>query len=539
MKPEEIRWAGDRARLLLCDSLATVLALNAVLRDTPLPGQIDLVPAAATLLVGFATPRQARLAGPTLAGLDAPPVDARAGREITIDVVYDGEDLADVAAHTGLSTDQIVAAHTAQPWQAAFGGFAPGFFYMTGGDERLAVPRRESPRTRVPAGAVGLAGPFSAVYPKASPGGWQLIGRTDAQLWDISRAQPALLQPGDRVRYRAVDTLAAEPGVAPEITAAAETKDGPALEILSPGLQSLIQDMGRPGQAHIGVSASGAADQTSARQANRLVGNALQAAVIETVAAGLRVRARGDTVLALSSAAAPGTIDGINGTRAAPPGTAFALHAGETLTLAAPTAGLRTYLGVRGGFDIAPTLGSRATDTLAGLGPAALTTGTEVPIASPRPGQAVGHPEPMRQPAGNGSVELTVIAGPRDDWFDTASRARLTDTVWQVSAASDRIGLRLQPAETDAAADTPVLKRATQAELPSEGCVPGALQVPPDGAPILFLRDHPVTGGYPVIAVLASCDIDRAAQLAPGDTLRFRLAAPAPPVSTRPEDQRP
>jgi KipI family sensor histidine kinase inhibitor len=124
-----------------------------------------------------------------------------AGDEIEIPVTYDGPDLADVTSHTGLSEDEIVAAHTGTPWTVAFGGFAPGFAYLVGGDERLVVPRRESPRTSVPAGSVGLAGEFSGVYPRSSPGGWQLIGRTDAVMFDVDRDPPALLAPGAHVRF--------------------------------------------------------------------------------------------------------------------------------------------------------------------------------------------------------------------------------------------------------------------------------------------------------------------------------------------------
>ncbi|ROO27566.1 carboxyltransferase domain-containing protein [Salinisphaera japonica] len=528
MTPTEIRWAGDHARLLVCESLDAVLAVNAYLTAQPLAGQTDLVPAATTLLVSFDTAGHAREAGETLVQIDAPPVTQNAGRDITIDVVYDGADLADVAEHTGLSIDAVIAAHTGQRWRAAFGGFAPGFFYMIGENTQLRVPRRASPRTRVPAGAVGLAGMFSAVYPKASPGGWQLIGRTDARLWDLARERPALLQPGDMIRYRAVEALTVDDPAADKIAAAENTpsRTPTALEIISPGPQSLVQDLGRPGHAHIGVSASGAADRAAARQANRLVGNSPEKALIETLQGGLAVRAHGDTVIALSGAPGQPSIDSPRGNRYPRPGQPFALHDSETLRLAPPAAGLRTYLAVRGGLAITPVLGSRARDTLAGLGPAPLAAGDRLAIAPPRPGQAVGQPEPATFTPADGPATLGIVLGPREDWFDAASRRRLLDTTWQISPDSDRVGLRLVPAD-DNAASTPPLTRAIDDELPSEGCVPGALQVPPAGAPILFLRDHPVTGGYPVIAVVVRADIDRAAQLAPGDRLCFIAIDPA------------
>ena len=203
-----IRDYGDRALLLECGSTDEVLAVNAAIREAGLPGVLDVVPASRTVLVTLAEPAQQ---GPTrqrLARLrieSAQRADARdAAVDVAIDVVYDGAELAEGARHTGLAVAAVVDAHTAAPWRVGFGGFAPGFAYLVGGDPRLRVPRRAEPRTKVPAGSVGLAGEFSGVYPRESPGGWQLIGRTDAVLWDVDRPQPALLMPGMWVQFRAV-----------------------------------------------------------------------------------------------------------------------------------------------------------------------------------------------------------------------------------------------------------------------------------------------------------------------------------------------
>jgi len=201
---------GDAAILVETDDIDAVLAIDAALAPLAEAGEgvwaevDDLVPAARTLLV---------VARPTtdLAALDravrAAAAGARRGqapgegRVIEIPVRYDGPDLADVAALTGLSPEAVVAAHTATPWRVGFGGFAPGFAYLVGGDPRLEVSRRPDPRTSVPAGSVGLAGKFSGIYPRASPGGWQLIGATDVVLWDADREPPALLSPGSAVRF--------------------------------------------------------------------------------------------------------------------------------------------------------------------------------------------------------------------------------------------------------------------------------------------------------------------------------------------------
>jgi 5-oxoprolinase (ATP-hydrolysing) subunit B len=193
---------GDAALLAEPDDPATVLALAAALRNEP--GVLEVVPAARTLLVraagrdlGRVGDRLRDLARTVVAG---PPVG---GPEIVLDVRYDGPDLADVAAEVGLEPDGLVQAHTAGNYVVAFCGFAPGFAYLTGLDPALHVPRLPQPRTRVPAGSVGIAGEFTGVYPRASPGGWRLLGHTDADLWALERDPPALLVPGSRVRFRA------------------------------------------------------------------------------------------------------------------------------------------------------------------------------------------------------------------------------------------------------------------------------------------------------------------------------------------------
>jgi len=202
---------GDRALLLEFDSNEQVLAWTAAVRAADLPGVVDVVPAARTILVALAATDHHATTRHELERLQltdsAVAESARpkhGDADVTIDVVYDGADLDEVARLTGLSTDDVVAAHTGTLWRVGFSGFAPGFAYLVGGDERLAVPRKSEPRTKVPVGSVGLAGEFSGVYPRESPGGWQLIGRTSAVLWDVDRDDPALLVPGMWVQFQAV-----------------------------------------------------------------------------------------------------------------------------------------------------------------------------------------------------------------------------------------------------------------------------------------------------------------------------------------------
>jgi biotin-dependent carboxylase-like uncharacterized protein len=415
-----------------------------------------------------------------------------------------------------------------------FTGFAPGFAYLSGGHPDLDVPRRSSPRTRIPAGSVALAGAFSGVYPRESPGGWQLIGTTEARMWDLARDQPALLLPGDRVRF--VDVTATAAGPRKSVTAASagapdnvEATHG--LEIVSPGMLTLLQDLGRPGYASMGVSTSGALDPVSLREANRLVGNPAGTAALELTFGGLRLRARGEQVLAVTGAPVPLRIAGPTGTRTASTGRPFALGDGEELEAGAPSAGIRSYLAVRGGFDLPPVLGSLSTDVLAGLGPEPVTAGTVLPVAvTPRGIAAVALPEPTAVITGAtgttgadaaaadpAEVVLDIVLGPRTDWFSADALDSLTGQSWLVSPRSNRVGLRL---EGDP------LTRVIDAELPSEGTVSGAIQIPPNGQPVLFLADHPLTGGYPVIGAVITAHLPVAGQLPPGARIRFRPVGP-------------
>jgi biotin-dependent carboxylase-like uncharacterized protein len=276
-----------------------------------------------------------------------------------------------------------------------------------------------------------------------------------------------------------------------------------ALEVVAPGPQCTVQDRGRPGFSAIGVGRSGAADLRAHDTANRLVGNAVDAATLEATLGGLRIRVHGTAAIAVTGAPTTVTINGV------PDGmdcTLF-LSDGDELAIGTPTSGLRTYLAVRGGIAVAPVLGSRSTDTLAGLGPDPVAAGVTLDIGdldSDWPATQLA-PPPLR------IDELRVTLGPRDTWFRDPSR--LFTQAWTVTADSDRVGIRLDGEHR--------LQRSIEDELPSEGMVAGALQVPPDGNPVIFLPDHPVTGGYPVIGVVVHDDLPLLGQLRPGDVVRF------------------
>ena len=521
------------ALLVELADLDQTLALLASLQRDPLPGVQELVPAAQTIFVRF---RPAATSAAALvrkiAGRDVSQRAERSSTLVEIPVQYDGEDLNEVAQMLGITPEEVVRRHTGSEYTVAFTGFAPGFAYLSGGHPSLNVPRRSTPRTRIPAGAVGLAGAFSGVYPQASPGGWQIIGVTPLAMWDLARAQPALLQPGYRVRFVDIATqnIAASAGgtcaggqKGSKFVRTRETlaPGQSALQVRATGLQTLFQDLGRHGQAGQGVSASGAMDPSALKAANRLVGNASNAAALETVGGGLQLHSLGDNVVAVTGADAPLTLTTADGRRwAVPRYQAVALADGDTLAVGQPEAGARCYLAVRGGFDEPQVMNSCATDTLAKVGPPPLAAADVLGVCPALASMVVGGTAlpPDDLPTLAQDVVLDVVMGPRTDWFSPESVARLATQRWQVTAQSNRVGLRLE-------GEVP-LDRAISGELPSEGTALGALQVPPNGQPVLFLADHPLTGGYPVIAAVAPYDLDRAGQIPVGAWLRFNPIHP-------------
>ena len=522
------------ALLVELADLDQTLALLASLQRHPPHGVEELVPAARTILVEYrASATRAETLVQDIAARSLTQGAERSDTLIEIPVHYNGEDLAEVAQILGITPEEVVRRHTGSEFTVAFTGFAPGFAYLSGGDPVLNVPRRSTPRTRLPAGSVGLAGTFSGVYPQASPGGWQIIGTTPVAMWDITRAQPALLQPGYRVRF--VDIATKNIAASAYSESAGGQKDPKpsgrtqhhlaaghtALQVRATGLLTVFQDLGRHGQARQGVSASGAMDQAALKAANRLVGNASNAAALETVGGGLQLRSVGDNVVAVTGADAVLTLTTADGQRwSVPRYEPVALADGDMLAVGQPTAGARCYVAVRGGFAEAPVMGSCATDTLAHVGPAPVAVGDWLAVRPAPATSVVAAPElpPADLPTLEQEVVLDVVMGPRTDWFTPEAIARFAAQRWQVTPQSNRVGLRL-------AGEVP-LDRAITGELPSEGTALGALQVPPSGQPVLFLADHPLTGGYPVIGCVAPYHLDRAGQIPVGAWLRFNPIQP-------------
>lgn len=286
------------------------------------------------------------------------------------------------------------------------------------------------------------------------------------------------------------------------------------IEVVEAGPLALVQDLGRPGRARDGVGVSGAMDRGALALGNRLVGNPSDAAGIEFLLGGARLRFAVPTWFALTGAWLEARLDGAR----VDSHTATLAAAGAELVLGTATHGVRGYLALRGGIDAPPALGSRSRDTLAALGPEPLAHGDVLPL---RPEPATPVPAidfvPVDPPTAQARL-LALRPGPRQEWFTAEAWRVLLEQAWAVSARADRTGIRL---------DGPALRRRDDRELPSEGMLPGAIQVSPDGAPTILGPDHPATGGYPVIAVVTDADLDALAQLRPGQSVRFTLATGA------------
>jgi KipI family sensor histidine kinase inhibitor len=521
---------GEAALLAEVGSLDTVLALHAGLDASRPDGVVELVPAARTVLVRLdpaRLPLVTARAWIERVSMDADAPAGEAAGEVVLDVVYDGEDLGETAALLGVTAEALVASHTRAHWRVAFTGFAPGFGYLVSPDWPYDVPRLASPRSRVPAGSVGLAAGFSGAYPRETPGGWRLIGRTAAPLFDPAADAGAsvLLAPGARVRFRAVESLepvpepsipVPEPVVGPPARSAqvrrldAPGARGATIRITDAGLFSSLQDLGRPGRAALGVARSGALDRAALRTANRLVGNPEDAAGVEVAMGGWSAVATADTWFAVTGAWGRVTLAG----HPVDLDVAHPWPAGAELHLDWFEHGARAYVAVRGGIAVPPAVGSRSTDTMAGLGPARLEQNGELPIG-PEPETPIPVTDLAPWGAPPDDLDLPLAPGPRADWFAESALPALFESTWTVSAQADRVGIRL---------DGPELARIRTGELPSEGMVPGALQVPPSGRPTILLADGPVTGGYPVIAVVTDAALDLLGQARPGTRIRFRHA---------------
>ncbi len=536
--PTEVVPFGDSALMVTVDSMGAThrlaSAIDRALADRPGPEPVaETVVGDHSVLVRLEAPVAdvGAVSGwlLTLAGADR--TGAGGGRQggrpprsdppVELATVFDGPDLDLVARLVGTDPGSVVAALTAEPLEVAFLGFSPGFPYLVGLPPALAhVTRRSSPRVSVPAGSVAVAGGYAAVYPQSTPGGWMLLGTTAAPLFDPVVPPFALLRPGDRVRFVETSDRVADPvaGRVPDRVAITPRPGTRWCEIIHPGLLTTVQDGGRRGVAGIGVPAAGPCDGDAMALANLLVGNQPATAALECTATGPTVRVATDAHLAVVGPPT-GSVDlSVDGHPCAE-GTVVPVAAGQTVTVGRITGGLRAYLAVGGGFTPPPAVGSRASDLLAGLGWGPLRAGDRVTLGpATRPHgllapAAVDGPDTPLGPAGAvGPRVIRVVPGPHRPAADAVGR--LTGQRWTVGDQANRIGLRLRGAD----GGLPV----GSAGIRSAGMVTGAVQVPPDGHPIVLLPDHATTGGYPVVATVITADLPALGQLAPGDTLEFK-----------------
>jgi len=520
--------AGDRALVVeYGDTIdpainARVRALAAVIALDAHAGVVETVPTYRSLMIHYdpfvlhadALEQLVRDADARLSSVALP-----APRVVEVPTVYGGEsgpDLDEVAARAGLRAAEVVAIHAGTDYLVYMMGFMPGFPYLGGMSPRIATPRLGTPRTVVPAGSVGIAGAQTGIYPTDSPGGWRLIGRTGATLFDVERTPPALIEAGDHVRFVPVEQRGA--AVADLRPAGgrplAEPPTGaPGITVLDGGMLTTVQDLGRAGAQRYGVPVAGAMDPWALRAANRLAGNADSAAALEITLAGPTIQFGIDAVIAVTGADLQPTIDG----RPIAMWQAHRVRAGRVLGFAGATAGLRAYLSFAGGIDVPVVLGSRSTFTRSGIGGhlgRALRAGDRLPIGARTSPEArsMRRLPPGARPVRGRIHELRVILGPQDDAFTPEGLATFLAECYTVTPHSDRVGCRL---------DGPRLAHRSGADIVSDGTAFGAVQITGDGVPIILMADRGTTGGYTKIATIISADLGLVAQAAPGETVRF------------------
>jgi len=526
----EIRRLGDHALLVGVPDAVAARRLVRALTAAPLEGVTEVVGGFATVMVAFEpTYEDVDARRPALAHLmqelrrhPDPDDDEEEGAHLfEIPCTFEGPDLAEVASLVGSTPESVVAMLTARALTVAVVGFSPGFAYLAGLPAALErVPRRSRPRPSVPAGSVALAGGLAAVYPSASPGGWQLVGHTGEPLFTPWRPPYARLAPGDRVRFvrsRAAVGIGAGHSTSADgpvrRTFAPPPGARPVFAVDEPGLRSVLQDGGRKGLAALGVPAASPADPDSFRLANELVGNPAHACTLEITARGPSLRCLSPTFVAIVGGSPDLRLQG----QPIGVGRVVPVTTGQQLVVGPVRGGFRCYVAMAGGFVGPAVLGSHSSDELAGLGPGPIRGGMQLWGAATEP--PLG--DHLRADTSRGLVQgepvaLRVVPGPHHEWFAPGTFAALASMRFTVEGASNRVGLRLR---RDPRTPGGLTVSGRPGELDSQGMVTGAVQVPPDGQPVILMTDHATLGGYPVVAVVAAVDHGVLGQCAPGTTV--------------------
>jgi len=551
---------ADEAAFRRGRSLAAALARS--LESLGSSGLREIIPAPTTLLLDFhreAQPLDQATLQQLVEQAIAQPATSEPERCVEIPVHYGGPDLERVARQSGLSPEAVIERHHQGRYRVLCLGFAPGFPYLGGLDASLATPRLATPRPRVPAGSVAIGGDHTGIYSIPSPGGWNIIGQTSTALFDPHTADLEKmfgLRAGDRVRFVPVNgppgteaSIPSEGGLSPRspdaalMTTARANRTGspegePVLRILEPGLGMSLQDTGRHGFRRFGVPTSGTMDPVTAAWANRLLDNSPDAPVLELCLQSQRLEALRDGWIAVCGGSHP---------RGQARYRAFRVRAGELLDFGPGDSGVWTYLAVPGGFRADAFLGSRSTNPRAGIGPT-LRSGDLLlrnPAGDwhPPAGVAARGVSPDQWVTDRDTGPLRVWPGPQWEQFDAESQRRLFETDWRVTSQCDRVGYRLR-SDRDArrSADRPTMPppgltqgrtdKAPEFPAPSglvwngrslisEPVLPGSIQVPADGQPIVTLHDGPTLGGYPKIAWIDPRDLPRLVQRRSGQSIRF------------------
>lgn len=471
--------------------------LTRQLLSARLPGVTDLIPGYTSLYIEYdATTLSEAKVRQWIAGEACKRPAETPQQQVDIPVTYTGEDLVAVAERCQMTVAEVIARHSQRDYHVYALGFTPGYPFMGDLDETLRLPRRTTPRARVPAHSVAIAGSQTGIYPAASPGGWHLLGHTSAVVFDPQRQSPFLIEAGDTVRF--VPGEGALPTDPETLTLLPAEPAHPLLKVIAPGLLDLVVDSGRFLAGRFGLARSGPVDAKSARLANRLLGNPPDAPVLELNVTGPTLQALDAGVVAF---AGWGVIPCINGRRQ-PPFCSFALQPGDTLSFIPIDRGYRGYLALPGGIESATFWGSASVDLRGKIGQA-LQAGDVLGAVKPPHLRAGFSFTPYRR---FGSVTaLAILPGPQ---ATQEVLTALVDSTFTVTSA-DRMGIRLTGVQVPGG------------DVISEATPLGAVQITSAGDPIILLNDRGTLGGYSKPAVLHLKALSTAAQLKPGDKVRF------------------
>jgi KipI family sensor histidine kinase inhibitor len=438
------------------------------------------------------------------------------GKGIVIPVAYGGEygpDIGDVAEYHGLTEDRVIELHSQREYRVYMIGFVAGFPYLGEVAEKIATPRLATPRLKVPEGSVGIAEKQTGIYPREAPGGWRIIGRTPISLFDPEQQPPSLLKAGDTVKFKIITEQEFE------ALSKTKTKQAPKAQpigrkvfrVLKPGFLTTVQDLGRHGFLRYGVPVSGAMDTFSLTAANLLVGNQPNEACLEITLIGPELRVLAPTQIAVTGGELSPKINGHNTQM----WQTLSVHKNDVIAFGKMESGCRAYLAVRGGIAVPHLLGSRSTYIRGGFGGIngrPLEAGDIVATAETDPMEKELYTPRELVPRFTSNVKVHVVLGPQADMFTENGMQTFLTNSYKVTSEADRMGYRLEG---------PAIEHKEKAEIVSDALLPGAVQVPGNGTPIIIMRDAQTTGGYPKIAAIISADVNALGQARPNSTVEF------------------